>query len=134
MWQGGFTPGGRWISFFAFNREDPFATGRICVVPSSARRATAEAWTCLTGAETWTDKPRWSPDGKLLYVWVREGSLFNVSYVGSPAIWSAVLSAWGAAAVRHSFKATGCALRKLLTSRAWLSGDHAEGTAISRLG
>jgi hypothetical protein len=26
----------------------------------------------------WTDKPRWSADGKLLYVWRRNGPLFNV--------------------------------------------------------
>jgi hypothetical protein len=34
--------------------------------------------TCLTDPNVWHDKPRRSSDGKLLYVWRRNGSLFNV--------------------------------------------------------
>ena len=50
----------------------------VCVVPSTARRAGVSERTCLTDPDVWHDKPRWSSDGKLLYVWRRDGSLFNV--------------------------------------------------------
>jgi hypothetical protein len=74
LWQGRFSPSGRGISFLVASGQ----TAVICVVPSSARAATATKWTCLTDRNIWTDKPRWSFDGKLLYVWRRHGSLFNV--------------------------------------------------------
>ena len=32
----------------------------------------------MTDPRIWTDKPRWSSDGTLLYVWRRHGSFFNV--------------------------------------------------------
>jgi hypothetical protein len=35
-------------------------------------------WTALTGAHEWADKPRWSPDGKLLYFILQRGSFFNL--------------------------------------------------------
>jgi eukaryotic-like serine/threonine-protein kinase len=74
LWQGRFSPDGRWISFLAVTP----ATAVVCVVPSSARNARATDWTCVTDPRIWVDKPRWSSDGKLLYVWRTEGSLFNV--------------------------------------------------------
>jgi hypothetical protein len=74
LWQGRFSPNGRWISFLAVTRQ----TAVVCVVPGTARTARAADWTCLTDRAIWTDKPRWSSDGKLLYVWRRHGSLFNV--------------------------------------------------------
>jgi len=74
LWQARFSPNGRWISFLAAARERAV----VCIVPSSARTAAATAWTCVTDPSIWTDKPRWSSDGKLLYVWRRHGSLFNV--------------------------------------------------------
>ena len=74
LWQARFSPNGRWISFLAVTRE----TAVVCVIPSSARNATTTDWTCLTDPRIWTDKPRWSSDGKVLYVWRRHGSLFNV--------------------------------------------------------
>ena len=74
LWQGRFSPNGRWISFIAATA----ITSVVCVVPSSARNARASDWTCLTDPGDWTDKPRWSADGKLLYVWRRQGAFFNV--------------------------------------------------------
>jgi eukaryotic-like serine/threonine-protein kinase len=74
LWQGRFSPNARWISFLAVTP----LTARVCVVPSTARNARATDWTCVTDPRLWVDKPRWSSDGKLLYVWRREGSLFNV--------------------------------------------------------
>ena len=66
---------GRWISFLAVTRE---AGRRLCRPEQRARTARATDWTCLTDPRIWTDKPRWSSDGKLLYVWRRHGSFFNV--------------------------------------------------------
>ena len=74
LWQARFSPNGRWISFLAVTRE----TAVVCVIPSSARSTTPADWKCLTDPSIWTDKPRWSSDGKLLYVWRRHGSFFNV--------------------------------------------------------
>ena len=75
LWQARFSPNGRWISFLAVTPQN---TAVVCVVPSSARTARATDWTCLTDPRIWMDKPRWSSDGKLLYVWRRHGSFFNV--------------------------------------------------------
>ena len=74
LWQARFSPNGRWISFLAAARERAV----VCVVGSSARSTTPADWKCFTDPSIWTDKPRWSSDGKLLYVWRRHGSLFNV--------------------------------------------------------
>jgi Tol biopolymer transport system component len=74
LWQGRYSPNGRWISFVT----NPPGRLFVCVIPSAARRVGRDAWRCLTDPQGWTDKPRWSSDGKLLYVWRRDGSLFNV--------------------------------------------------------
>lgn len=74
LWQGRYSPNGRWISFVA----NPSGRLFVCVIPSTARRVGRDKWRRLTDAQGWTDKPRWSSNGKLLYVWRRNGSLFNV--------------------------------------------------------
>jgi eukaryotic-like serine/threonine-protein kinase len=74
LWQGRYSPSGQWISFLTSR------PGRaiVCVVPATARRMPVSGWTCVSDPEGWTDKPRWSADGKLLYVWRKQGALFNV--------------------------------------------------------
>jgi len=74
LWQARFSPNGRWISFLAVTRN----TAVLCVVPSSAREVRASDWSCASDSSIWTDKPRWSSNGKRLYVWRRNGSIFNV--------------------------------------------------------
>ena len=74
LWQGRYSPSGRWISFVT----NPSGRVIVCVIPSAARRVGLDAWRRLTDPQGWTDKPRWSSDGKLLYVWRRDGSLINV--------------------------------------------------------
>jgi eukaryotic-like serine/threonine-protein kinase len=74
VWQGRYSPNGRWISFVM----NPSGRLFVCVIPRAAGRVGRDAWRCLTDPRGWTDKPRWSSDGKLLYVWRRDGSLFNV--------------------------------------------------------
>ncbi len=74
LWQARYSPSGRWISFLTT------LPGRaiICVIPNVARQVPVAEWTRLTDPQGWADKPRWSSDGKLLYVWRRNGSLFHV--------------------------------------------------------
>jgi len=74
LWQGRYSPNGRWISFVTLR------SGRVtvCVIPSAAGRVGLDTWRCLADQRGWADKPRWSSDGKRLYVWRRDGSLINV--------------------------------------------------------
>ena len=74
LWQARYSPSGRWITFLT-NRP-----GRaiVCVIPNVARQIPVTEWTRLTDPQGWADKPRWSSDGKLLYVWRRNGSFFHV--------------------------------------------------------
>jgi hypothetical protein len=76
LWQESFSPNGRWFLFEAVNRSVPDATATLYVIPSSGGDSTH--WTRLTDPQGWADKPRWSPDGKLVYFWLRQGSLYNV--------------------------------------------------------
>ncbi len=72
LWQGRFSPDGRWISFNAFNATDPTAS-TIYLVSSSGGE-----WISLTEGRYWDDKPRWSPDGKAIYFVSNRIGLFNV--------------------------------------------------------
>jgi sugar lactone lactonase YvrE len=73
LWQGRLSPDGRWI---AFNAQSRAAAGVsvIGVVPASGG-----TWTALTDATIWADKPRWGPDGRVLYfISSRESAFFDV--------------------------------------------------------
>jgi len=72
LWQGQFSPDGRWISFNAFNATDPSAS-TVYVVPASGG-----SWVSLTEGKYWDDKPRWSPDGKAIYFVSNRTGFFNV--------------------------------------------------------
>ena len=74
VWQGKLSPNGRWIAFMAANRESEAAT--ITVIPSG--EAPAGQWNHITDAHAWADKPRWSPDGKVLYFVQRRATFLNV--------------------------------------------------------
>jgi Tol biopolymer transport system component len=64
LWQARYSPDGKWICFVASERE---ITGgnTIFVMPSSGGERSQ--WTSLTDSREWADKPRWSPDGTLVY-------------------------------------------------------------------
>jgi Tol biopolymer transport system component len=76
LWQESFSPNGRWIVFEAVNRRLPDATATLYVIPSDGGDSTR--WKRLTDPQGWADKPRWSPDGKRVYFWLRRGSVYNV--------------------------------------------------------
>ena len=61
IYQGRFSPDGRWVIFNAQSRQG-IGTSVIGVVP-----ATGGKWTALTDASLWADKPRWAPDGRTIY-------------------------------------------------------------------
>ena len=65
LWQGGFSPDDRWVAFMAAAGS----TGLVYIVPADTLRHSPppETWISISDGETWDDKPRWSPDGNLLY-------------------------------------------------------------------
>jgi Tol biopolymer transport system component len=75
LWQGKFSPDGRWISFIAIKTREP-GTATIFVMPSGG--GDRSTWRAVIGPHGWADKPRWSSDGKLLYFIQQQGSFFNV--------------------------------------------------------
>lgn len=72
LWQGRFSPDGRWISFNAFNATDP-SVSTIYMISASGGE-----WVKLTEGRYWDDKPRWSPDGKAIYFVSNRTGFFNV--------------------------------------------------------
>ena len=76
LWQGTFSPNGRWLSFQAVNNSDSDGASVVYVIPSTG--APFNQWTPLTDSHEWAGKPRWSPDGKMLCCWRLRGWLLNV--------------------------------------------------------
>lgn len=72
LWQGRFSPDGRWISFNAFNATDP-SVSTVYMISASGGE-----WVKLTEGRYWDDKPRWSPDGKAIYFVSNRTGFFNV--------------------------------------------------------
>jgi Tol biopolymer transport system component len=72
LWQGRFSPDGRWISFNAYKATDA-AVSTIYVVSASGGPLIR-----ITEGQYWDDKPRWSPDGKAIYFVSNRTGFFNV--------------------------------------------------------
>lgn len=65
LYQPHFSPDDRWIAFLAKTGQD---RSRIYVVPFNGPVAhDPVSWIPVTAGDTLDDKPRWSPDGSLLY-------------------------------------------------------------------
>jgi Tol biopolymer transport system component len=74
LFDGQFSPDGRWIVFEAVKQPPtPNAESALYVLP-----ATGGPWTRLSEGEHWDDKPRWSPDGNMIYFVSDRSGFFNV--------------------------------------------------------
>jgi Tol biopolymer transport system component len=69
LWNTRLSTNGRWLCASATNG----ASSRLVIV-----RVADGALTPITDGSSWDDKPRWSPDGRLLYFLSDRGGLFNV--------------------------------------------------------
>ena len=73
IWQGRYSPDGRWVLFNAQSRKQA-GVSVLGVVPAAGGK-----WTPLTDTTLWADKPRWAPDGKAIYfISNRESAFFDV--------------------------------------------------------
>jgi Tol biopolymer transport system component len=72
LWQARFSPDHRWISFCAAEAIEA-GVSTIYVVPASGGQ-----WMRITEGKYFDDKPRWSPDGKILYFISSRNGFFNV--------------------------------------------------------
>ena len=68
-----FSPNGRWIVFNAL-RSQPSGEESAIYVMSAA----GGPWIRITEGKHWDDKPRWSPDGKIIYFLSEHEGFFNV--------------------------------------------------------
>jgi Tol biopolymer transport system component/DNA-binding winged helix-turn-helix (wHTH) protein len=73
LYQPHFSPDGRWIVFEAVTNSPPVAESALYVVP-----AAGGTWTRITNGKQWDDKPRWSPDGKMIYFLSGRRGFFNL--------------------------------------------------------
>jgi Tol biopolymer transport system component len=72
LWQGRVSPNGRWVSFVA-QMVDDRSHFEINVAPVGAG---ASEWVRIAATHPWVDKPRWAPDGRMLYFISNETSSF----------------------------------------------------------
>ena len=76
LWQGRFSPNGRWVSFVVVDAD---AAGRTSVLIAPAVGAPRDRWIEVAPGHALADKPRWSVDGRTLYfISTRPTSLFNL--------------------------------------------------------
>jgi hypothetical protein len=68
-----FSADGRWIAFIA-QRSQPNGTESTIYVMSAA----GGSWIRITEGKHWDDKPRWSPDGKIIYFLSERAGFLNV--------------------------------------------------------
>ena len=67
VWQGNYSPNGRWLAFVAQSRGNGGTTvGTTTVEIVSSAGGPAAAWLHVPTSAA-ADKPRWSPDGRWLY-------------------------------------------------------------------
>jgi hypothetical protein len=78
LWNTTMSPNGRWVCFQAVDRG---GSGSKIVVVSRE----GGPWKDITDGAFWDDKPRWSPDGRLIYFISDRGGLFNIWAIGFDA-------------------------------------------------
>ena len=67
-----FSPDEKWICFIGIKNDDA-GDGAIFVIPASGGE-----WTRITEGSDYNDKPRWSPDGRMIYFISNRTGFFNV--------------------------------------------------------
>ena len=72
LYQQRYSPNQRWVSFIAVPRADR-STSTVYVMP-----ADGGPWRALTDGQAYDDKPRWSPDGRVLYFISNRDGRFEV--------------------------------------------------------
>jgi eukaryotic-like serine/threonine-protein kinase len=73
-----FSPDHRWLAFVVV--RDVTVGAQVGI--TSATGPPDRAWTPIPTTFSWTDKPRWSRDGKRLYFYAVEGSFLNLWAIG----------------------------------------------------
>ena len=73
IWQGRYSPDGRWISFVAQPTDDSTRAQMNVAPASGGNRA---EWTRIAEEHEWADKPRWSSDGRTIYFLSRHGTSY----------------------------------------------------------
>ena len=73
VYQAHFSPDGKWIAFEATRSQSTLAESTLF-----AMRASGGPWIRLTDGQYWDDKPRWSPDGRIVYFLSGRGGFYNV--------------------------------------------------------
>jgi Tol biopolymer transport system component/DNA-binding winged helix-turn-helix (wHTH) protein len=68
-----FSPNGRWIAFIAQRLQPSGVESTIYVMSASGG-----PWIRITEGKHWDDKPRWSPDGKVIYFLAERAGFLNV--------------------------------------------------------
>ncbi|HTQ62184.1 MAG TPA: winged helix-turn-helix domain-containing protein [Candidatus Solibacter sp.] len=74
LWQSRFSPDGRWVVFEAEAFQPAAHKSAIYVTPAVG----GGLWTAVTEGTHWDDKPRWSPDGRIIYYLSERRGFFNV--------------------------------------------------------
>jgi Tol biopolymer transport system component/DNA-binding winged helix-turn-helix (wHTH) protein len=74
LWQSRYSPDGRWIVFEAELNKSNGHQSMIYVTPATG----GGPWTQITEGKHWDDKPRWSPDGRIIYYVSERKGFFNV--------------------------------------------------------
>jgi Tol biopolymer transport system component len=74
LWQSRFSPDGHWIVFEAEAFQPAAHKSAIYATPAAG----GERWRTITEGKHWDDKPRWSPDGRIIYYLSERRGFFNV--------------------------------------------------------
>jgi Tol biopolymer transport system component len=75
LWGARYSPNRRWIAFNGVHRDQ---AGKATIFVTDAEDADRNHWTVVANSADFLDKPRWSPDGRLLFYLQLNGAFLNV--------------------------------------------------------